>query len=134
VCEYSQLVQTHAEPLEAVALPTCISPVIKLASFYYSKLILVTTLKTINTDPLISATKSSNEGNVHKSGRSQSPRSRRRNSAAKSLLGSWVRIPPAAWIFCLLQCFSCQVEVSAKGRSLFQRSPTDCGVCLNVIK
>jgi hypothetical protein len=28
----------------------------------------------------------------------------------------------------------CQVEVSATGRSLAQRSPTDCGVCLGVIK
>jgi hypothetical protein len=28
----------------------------------------------------------------------------------------------------------CQVEVSATGRSLFQRTPTDCGVCLSVIK
>jgi hypothetical protein len=27
-----------------------------------------------------------------------------------------------------------QVEVSATGRSLVQRSPTDCGVCLSVIK
>jgi hypothetical protein len=27
----------------------------------------------------------------------------------------------------------CQVEVSATGRSLVQRSPTDCGVCLSVI-
>jgi hypothetical protein len=28
----------------------------------------------------------------------------------------------------------CQVEVYARGRSLVQRSPTDCGVCLSVIK
>jgi hypothetical protein len=28
----------------------------------------------------------------------------------------------------------CQVQVSATGRSLVQRSPTDCGVCLDVIK
>jgi hypothetical protein len=28
----------------------------------------------------------------------------------------------------------CQVEVSAMGRSLVQRSPSDCSVCLNVIK
>jgi hypothetical protein len=32
----------------------------------------------------------------------------------------------------LVQCFSCQVEVSATGQSLVQR--TDCGVCLSVIK
>jgi hypothetical protein len=36
---------------------------------------------------------------------------------------------------CLVLVFvCCQVEVSATGRSLVQRSPTDCGVCLNVIK
>jgi hypothetical protein len=28
---------------------------------------------------------------------------------------------------CLVQCLCCQVEVSATGRSLVQRSPTDCG-------
>jgi hypothetical protein len=32
------------------------------------------------------------------------------------------------------ECSSCHVEVSAMGRSLVQRSPTDCGVCLSVIK
>jgi hypothetical protein len=35
---------------------------------------------------------------------------------------------------CLVQYLCCQVEVSATGRSLVQRSPTDCGVCLSVIK
>jgi hypothetical protein len=35
---------------------------------------------------------------------------------------------------CLVQCLCCQVEVSATGRSLVQRSPTDRGVCLSVIK
>jgi hypothetical protein len=35
---------------------------------------------------------------------------------------------------CLVQCLFCQVEVSATGRSLVQRSPTDYGVCLSVIK
>jgi hypothetical protein len=28
----------------------------------------------------------------------------------------------------------CQVEVSATGRSLVQRNPTDCGVYLSVVK
>jgi hypothetical protein len=28
----------------------------------------------------------------------------------------------------------CQVEVSVTGRSLIQRSPTDCGMCFSVIK
>jgi hypothetical protein len=32
------------------------------------------------------------------------------------------------------ECLCCHVEVSATGRSVVQRSPTDCGVCLNVIK
>jgi hypothetical protein len=59
--------------------------------------------------------------------RSQWPRDLRRRSAAKRLLGSWVRIPP--WAVCLVQCLCCQVEVSATGRSFVQRSPTDCGVC-----
>jgi hypothetical protein len=31
-------------------------------------------------------------------------------------------------------CLCSQVEPSATGRSLAQRSPTDCGVCLSVIK
>jgi hypothetical protein len=34
----------------------------------------------------------------------------------------------------LVQCLCCQVEVSATGRSLVQRSSTECGVCLSVIK
>jgi hypothetical protein len=35
---------------------------------------------------------------------------------------------------CLLRVLCvCQVEVSATGRSLVQRSPTDCGVSLCVI-
>jgi hypothetical protein len=45
----------------------------------------------------------------------------------RSLLGWWVRIPPGAWIF--LSCeYCCQVEVSASGWSLVQRSPTECGM------
>jgi hypothetical protein len=64
---------------------------------------------------------------------SQWPRGLRRRSAAERLLGSWVRIPPVAWIFVSCECLCCQVEVSAKHRSLVQRSPTDC-VCLSVIK
>jgi hypothetical protein len=34
----------------------------------------------------------------------------------------------------LLRVMCCQVEVSATGRSIVQRSPTDCGVSLCVIK
>jgi hypothetical protein len=39
-----------------------------------------------------------------------------------------------AWMFVSCECLYCQVEVSATGRSPVQRSPTDCGVCLSVIK
>jgi hypothetical protein len=35
---------------------------------------------------------------------------------------------------CIVQCLCYQVQVSATGRSLVQRRPTDCGVCLSVIK
>jgi hypothetical protein len=42
--------------------------------------------------------------------------------------------PTGGMDVCLVQCLCCQVEVSATGRSLVQRSPTDCGVCLSVIK
>jgi hypothetical protein len=42
--------------------------------------------------------------------------------------------PTVGMDVCLVQRLCCQVEVSATGRSLFQRNPTDCGVCLSVIK
>jgi len=45
----------------------------------------------------------------------------RRGSATARLLGLLVRIPSEC-----LMC--CQVEVSATGRLLVQRSPTECGV------
>jgi hypothetical protein len=50
----------------------------------------------------------------------------RRGSAAGHLLESRVRIPPGASMF-----VCCQVEVFATGRSLIQRSSTDCG-CVTV--
>jgi hypothetical protein len=52
----------------------------------------------------------------------------RRGSTAARLLGLRVRIPRGAWmsVFCEYGC--CQVEVSASGWSLIQRSPVDCGV------
>ena len=58
------------------------------------------------------------------------PRGQRRCSAAARLLGLWVRIPPVAWmsVRCVL---SCKVKVFATGRSLVQRSPTEC-VCVCV--
>jgi hypothetical protein len=62
--------------------------------------------------------------------RSHLPRGLRNGAAAAHLLGLQVRIPPEAWISACCVCVvCCQVEVSASGRSLFQRMPTDCGVC-----
>jgi len=37
----------------------------------------------------------------------------------------WVRIPQWAWMS-VLSVVCCQVEISASGRSLVQRSPTEC--------
>jgi hypothetical protein len=54
---------------------------------------------------------------------SQWPRGLRRETATVSLLGLWVRIPLS-----LVSVMCCRVEVSASGRSLVQRSSTDCGV------
>jgi hypothetical protein len=66
--------------------------------------------------------------------RFQWPRGLRSRYASERLLGSWARTPPEAWMFVSCECLCCQVEVSATGRSLVQTSPTDCGVCLSVIK
>jgi hypothetical protein len=64
--------------------------------------------------------------------RSQLPRHLRCMSTAARLLRSWVRIPPGAWmVVCVVYC---QVEVSATSWSLVQRSSTDCGASLCVIK
>ena len=54
-------------------------------------------------------------------------RSLRRGSAAASLLGLRVRIPPGA-SFSVVSVACCQVEVSAMGRSPVRRSPTECGM------
>jgi hypothetical protein len=44
-------------------------------------------------------------------------------------LGLWVRTPPGTWMSgLLLSVVYCQVEVSASGRSLAQRSSTECSV------
>ena len=43
--------------------------------------------------------------------RSQWPRGLRRRSAAARLLRSWVRIPPAAWMF-VVSAVCCHIEVS----------------------
>jgi len=45
--------------------------------------------------------------------RSQWPRGLRRRSTAARLLRSWVRIPPRAWMFCVVSVVCCRVEVSA---------------------
>ena len=63
--------------------------------------------------------------------RSQWPSGLRRVPTADRLLGLRVRIPTVTWMS--VCCVVCQVEVSATGRSLIQRSPTDCGVSLCVI-
>jgi hypothetical protein len=44
------------------------------------------------------------------------------------LLGLRVRIPPGHGFMFLVSVVCCQIEVSALGRSLVQRSPTDYGV------
>jgi hypothetical protein len=68
----------------------------------------------------------------HQVGLSQWPRGLRRRSTAARLLRSWVRIRP---VTCMFVCFvRCDVEVSATNWSLVQRSPTDCGASLCVIK
>ena len=54
--------------------------------------------------------------------------SKARDTAAR-FLGLHFRIPLGKWM-----SVCCQVEISATGRSLVQRSPTDCGVSLCVIK
>jgi hypothetical protein len=54
-------------------------------------------------------------------------------SAAARLLGLWVRILPGARMSVSYGC--CQAEVSATGRTLIQRSPTECAcVSLSVIR
>ena len=63
-------------------------------------------------------------------GRFRWPRGLRRGFMAARLLGLSVRIPLGEWLsFMNVEC--CQVEISATGRSLFQRSPTAC-VCVCV--
>jgi hypothetical protein len=64
---------------------------------------------------------------------SQLPRGLRRGSAAARLLRFCVRIPPGAWMSVVI-VVCCQVEVFASGWSLVQRSSTDCGASLCVIK
>jgi hypothetical protein len=51
----------------------------------------------------------------------------RYGSAAARFLGLRVQIPPEA-LMSLVSIVCCQVEISATGRSLDQKSSTDCGV------
>jgi hypothetical protein len=107
---------------------------------------------TFETDPLICGTlvplsvrfpnsssnssSSSSINNINISSSSSSSSSRRglkRRSTAARLLRSWVRIPPGAWMF-VVNVVCCLVEVSATDWSFVQRSPTDCGASLCVIK
>ena len=61
--------------------------------------------------------------------RSQWPCGLRRGAAAARLLGLRVRILPGTWISVCCECrLSSRREVSVLGCSLFQRSPTKCGV------
>jgi len=57
----------------------------------------------------------------------------RPRSTAVRLLGSWVRIPPAALTFvCCEYCVCCQVQASVTSWPLVQGSPNDCGASLCV--
>jgi hypothetical protein len=66
--------------------------------------------------------------------RSQWPRGLRHRSSVARLLRLCVRIPPGHGCLSVVSVVCCQVEVSATDWSLIQRSPTDCGASLCVIK
>jgi len=67
----------------------------------------------------------------HVAGRSWWPRCLRRESEAAHALGLRVRIPPGDWCLSVVSVVCCQVELSATGWSLVQRSPTECSVGLS---
>ena len=53
----------------------------------------------------------------------------RRMPSSACFLGLRVRVPLGTWMSVCCECFVCvKVEVFATGRSLFERSPTECGV------
>jgi hypothetical protein len=56
----------------------------------------------------------------------------RRGPRDSRLLELWVRIPPWAWMSVSCNVVCCQVEVSATGRSLVQRSLNV--ACLSVVE
>ena len=66
--------------------------------------------------------------NIYENGPSQWPRVLWRWPAAAHLLVFRVRISLGHGYHCLVSVMCWQVEVSATGRSLVQRSPTECGV------
>ena len=70
---------------------------------------------------------------VNFSCRTQWPRGLRRGSAAARLLRLWVRIRRGHGCLSVVSVVCCRVEVSATGRSLVQKSPTDSDVTLGVI-
>jgi hypothetical protein len=61
-------------------------------------------------------------------GRSQWPRVLRRASAAAHFAGIAGSNVGGRMAVCRVNVVCCQVEVSASGRSLVQRSPTECGM------
>ena len=65
---------------------------------------------------------------TYTAGRSWWPRGLNHGSAASRLLGLRVRVPPGHGCLSLMNAVCCQVEVSASGWSLFQRSPAECFV------
>ena len=66
--------------------------------------------------------------------RSQWPRDLRRRSSVARLLRLWVRIPPGHGCLSVVSVMCCQVDASATDWSPVQRSPTDSGASLSVIK
>jgi hypothetical protein len=66
--------------------------------------------------------------------RFQWPSGLRRSSTDSRLLGLRVRIPVGHECVSLVSVLCCEVEVSATGRFLVHRSPTDCGVSEYVIR
>ena len=65
---------------------------------------------------------------IEREGGSRWPRGLRRGSATARFLGLRVRILSGEYMSVCCECCVCQVEVSATGWSLVQRSATECGV------
>jgi len=74
------------------------------------------------------------ENIISEQSRSQKPRGLRRRATAARLLRSWVRKPPRHGCLSLVSVVCCKVEVSAKNWPLVQRSSTDGGASLCMIK